>query len=55
MMSEGDLAEKALIGLGSAAGGVAGRSLLKPGSPIGDAGYVAEADFIGSTAGGMAD
>ena len=48
MMSEGNLADKALIGLGSEAG-VAGRSLLKPGSPIGAAGYVA--DFVGSTAG----
>jgi hypothetical protein len=50
-MSEGDLADKALIGLGSAAG-VEGRSLLKPGSPIGVAGYVA--DFVGSTAGDIA-
>ena len=55
-MTEGDLADKALVGLGSAGGGVlggaAGRSFVKPGSPIGIGGYAA--DFVGSSVGDMA-
>ena len=54
-MTEGDLADKALVGLGPAGGGliggVAGRSLVKPGRPIGALGYAA--DFVGSTGGDM--
>ena len=56
VMTPGDLGDKALVGLGSAGGGVvggaAGRSFVKPGKPIGIAGYAA--DFAGSTAGDMA-
>ena len=55
-MTPGDLGDKAMVGLGSAAGGVvggvAGRSFIKPGSPIGIGGYAA--DMVGSTAGDMA-
>lgn len=54
-MTEGDLADKALVGLGSAGGGVvggaAGRSFVKPGKPIGAMAYAA--DFIGSSGGDM--
>lgn len=54
-MTPGDLGDKALVGIGSAAGGVVGgvggRALVKPGRPIGAMGYAA--DFIGSTGGDM--
>ena len=55
VITPGDLGDKAMAGLGSAAGGVvggaAGRSLLKPGKPIGIGGYAA--DMIGSAGGDM--
>ena len=54
-MTPGDLGDKALVGIASAGGGViggaAGRSIMKPGKPIGAMGYAA--DFIGSAGGDL--